>query len=235
MTMITIKSVLMMTIAVQPLVQNLGAWDGFLESKPFCSKVGFTNSKARPTSIQCQKSRFKLSQKKFKFSILERALIGLIASKLRFRVNCWKNYLSQCTLWLMHFRPAMILQMSPVNNMCLLVLRIFFSVLSLISAFVLRSSAIYLPNWKIIAVEGVERDFWVAADVLQRTGRHRFFFRPDLRVIFFLFWLFAVHPALTFCLQLLMDSSSVDRVSLRNKHCLSAVIRHCATSGPFCN
>ena len=93
MTMITIKSVLMMTIAVQPLVQNLGAWDGFLESKPFCSKVGFTNSKARPTSIQCQKSRFKLSQKKFKFSILERALIGLIASKWRLRVNCWKNYL----------------------------------------------------------------------------------------------------------------------------------------------
>ena len=38
------------------------------------------------------------SQKEFKFSILERALIGLIASKLRFRVNCWKNYLSQCTL-----------------------------------------------------------------------------------------------------------------------------------------
>ena len=38
------------------------------------------------------------SQKRFKFSILERALIGLIASKWRFRVNCWKNYLSQCTL-----------------------------------------------------------------------------------------------------------------------------------------
>ena len=63
MTMITIKSVLMMTIAVQPLVQNLGAWDGFLESKPFCSKVGFTNSKARPTSIQCQKSRVKITEK----------------------------------------------------------------------------------------------------------------------------------------------------------------------------
>ena len=116
------------------------------------------------------------SQKRFKFSILERALIGLIASKLRFRVNCWKNYLSQCTLWLMHFRPAMILQMSSTNNMCLFSkVRFFFSVLSSISAFVLRSSAIYLPNWKIIAVEGVERDFWVTADVLQRTGRHRFF------------------------------------------------------------
>ena len=102
----------------------------------------------------------------------------------------------------------------------------FFTAASLSAAPALAS------NWKIIAVEGVERDFWVAEDVLQRAGRNTFppFFWeriassrwnfpprpwPSLNIF--------PPPALTF--HFLMDNHhsplSVYHVSLRNNHFLT--------------